>query len=53
MNKDLLGINAGKTLCNVLPCLVFFSPDILAVVFSPLKCLQALQSPRLQVYIAR
>jgi superfamily II DNA helicase RecQ len=44
MNKDSLldvGTNAGKTLCIVLPCLV--SPDTLAVVFSPLKRLQAVQ----------
>ncbi|KAF8811263.1 P-loop containing nucleoside triphosphate hydrolase protein [Phlegmacium glaucopus] len=43
-NRDSLldvGTNAGKTLCIVLPCLV--SPDTLAVVFSPLKHLQAVQ----------
>ena len=43
-NKDLLldvGTNAGKTMCMILPCLV--SPDTLAVVFSPLKRLQAVQ----------
>ena len=44
MNKDSLldiGTNAGKTLCIVLPC--FVSSDTLAVVFSPLKRLQAVQ----------
>ncbi|PPR02849.1 hypothetical protein CVT24_002327 [Panaeolus cyanescens] len=36
-----VGTNAGKTLCMVLPCLV--SPNTMAVVFSPLKRLQAVQ----------
>lgn len=36
-----IGTGAGKTLCMILPCLL--APDTMAVVFSPLKRLQAVQ----------
>ncbi|KAI9442063.1 P-loop containing nucleoside triphosphate hydrolase protein [Lactarius psammicola] len=36
-----VGTGAGKTLCMVLPCLLV--PDTMAIVFSPLKRLQAVQ----------
>lgn len=36
-----VGTGAGKTLCMILPCLL--SPDTMAIVFSPLKRLQAVQ----------
>ncbi|KAH8991914.1 hypothetical protein EDB92DRAFT_1858905 [Lactarius akahatsu] len=36
-----VGTGAGKTLCMVLPCLL--APDTMAIVFLPLKWLQAVQ----------
>ncbi|KAH9011631.1 II DNA helicase [Lactarius pseudohatsudake] len=36
-----VGTGAGKTLCMVLPCLL--APDDMAIIFSPLKRLQAVQ----------
>ena len=36
-----VGTGAGKTLCMILPCMI--SPETMAIVFSPLKRLQAVQ----------
>ena len=36
-----VGTGAGKTLCMVLPCML--APDTIAIIFSPLKRLQAVQ----------
>ena len=36
-----VGTGAGKTLCMVLPCML--APDTMAIIFSPLKRLQAVQ----------
>ncbi len=36
-----VGTGAGKTLCMVIPCLL--SPDTMAIIFLPLKRLQAVQ----------
>ena len=36
-----VGTGAGKTLCMVLPCML--APDTMAIIFSPLKQLQAVQ----------
>jgi superfamily II DNA helicase RecQ len=36
-----VGTGAGKTLCMILPCMI--APEMMAIVFSPLKRLQAVQ----------